>query len=64
MEGVFQIIRHHDHLAVREGEEGVFIERITDRATSPVLNRMGGFQRHPSAVGRVLLAYAALSRRR
>ncbi|OBJ83312.1 hypothetical protein A9W96_28025 [Mycobacterium sp. 1245852.3] len=59
MEDVFQIIRHHVQLAVREGKEAVFIERITDRDTLPVLNRIGGrFQLHPSAVGRVLLAHA------
>lgn len=59
MEDVFLVTRQHVQLAVREGHDSVFVERITGRAAVPVINNIGGrFALHPSGVGRVLLAHA------
>lgn len=59
MEDVFLVTRQHVQLAVREGHDSVFVERITGRDAVPVLNNIGGrFPLHPSGVGRVLLAHA------
>jgi DNA-binding IclR family transcriptional regulator len=59
MEDVFLVTRHNVQLAVREGHDAVFVERIADRAAVPVLSRVGGrFPLHPTGVGRLLLAHA------
>lgn len=46
-------------LAVRQGTELVFVERIAGRRAVPVLTRVGGrFSLHATGVGLVLLAHA------
>lgn len=62
MEDVLLVTRHNVQLAVREGHDAVFVERITDRFAVPVINRVGGrFPLHPTGVGRLLLAHAPSS---
>ncbi|MER6958002.1 MULTISPECIES: IclR family transcriptional regulator [unclassified Streptomyces] len=62
MEDVFLVTRHNVQLAVREGHDAVFVERITDRSAVPVMNHVGGrFALHPTGVGRLLLAHAPSS---
>lgn len=59
MEDLYQITAQHVQLAVREGEEAVFIERISGHDVVPVLSRIGSrFPLHSTGVGRVLLAFA------
>jgi len=59
MEDLFVVTRQNVQLAVREGLELVFVERIAGRDSMPVMTRVGGrFSLHASGVGLVLLAYA------
>jgi DNA-binding IclR family transcriptional regulator len=59
MEDLFQVTAENVQLAVREGLEAVFVERISGRSAVPVMNRVGGrFPLYPTGVGRVLLAHA------
>ncbi|WP_037840727.1 IclR family transcriptional regulator [Streptomyces sp. NRRL F-5126] len=53
------VTRENVQLAVREGLEVVYVERLAGRGAVPVLTRVGGrFALAPTGVGRVLLAYA------
>ncbi|HEX5117519.1 MAG TPA: IclR family transcriptional regulator [Pseudonocardiaceae bacterium] len=59
LEDLYEITRENVQLAVREGAEVVFVERIAGRAAVAVLTRVGGrFALHATGVGLVLLAYA------
>ncbi len=59
LEDLSQVTQENVQLAVREGLEVVFVERIAGRRAVPVLTRVGGrFAMHPTGVGLVLLAYA------
>ena len=58
-EDLYVVTRHNLHLAVREGLELVFLERLAGRDSVPVLTRVGGrFTLHATGVGLVLLAHA------
>ena len=47
------------HLAERDGREALYLDRISGRATVPVVSRIGGrLPLYATAVGKVLLAYA------
>jgi DNA-binding IclR family transcriptional regulator len=59
LEDLSQITRENVQLAVREGAELVFIERIAGSGAVPVLTRVGGrFALTATGVGLVLLAHA------
>jgi DNA-binding IclR family transcriptional regulator len=59
LEDLYEITRENVQLAVREGVELVFVERIAGRAAVAVLTRVGGrFALHATGVGLVLLAHA------
>lgn len=59
LEDLYEVTRENVQLAVREGYELVFVERIAGRYAIPVLTRVGGrFALHPTGVGMVLLAHA------
>ncbi|NYH51578.1 DNA-binding IclR family transcriptional regulator [Nocardiopsis arvandica] len=59
LEDLYEVTRENVQLAVREGRELVFVERIAGRHAIPVLTRVGGrFDLHPTGVGMVLLAHA------
>src|SRR5882757_10813092 len=59
LEDLSQITRENAQLAVREGAELVFIERIAGSGAVPVLTRVGGrFALTATGVGLVLLAHA------
>ena len=61
LEDLYEITRENVQLAVREGTEVVFVERITGRDAVPVYTRVGGrFALHATGVGLVLLAHAPL----
>jgi DNA-binding IclR family transcriptional regulator len=59
LEDLYEVTRENVQLAVREGLELVFVERIAGRHAVPVLTRVGGrFALHATGVGLVLLANA------
>ncbi len=59
MEDLYVVTRQNVQLAVREGTELVFVERIAGRGAVPVMTRVGGrFSLHATGVGLVLLANA------
>jgi DNA-binding IclR family transcriptional regulator len=59
MEDLYVITHENVQLAVREGLELVFVERLAGRGAVPVLTRVGGrFALHATGVGLVLLAFA------
>jgi DNA-binding IclR family transcriptional regulator len=59
MEDLYVVTRQNVQLAVREGTELVFVERIAGRDAVPVMTRVGGrFSLHATGVGLVLLAHA------
>lgn len=59
LEDLFQVTRENVLLAVREGEEAVFVERLSSHRATPVMNRVGSRgPLHSTGVGRVLLAFA------
>lgn len=59
LEDLYEITRENVHLAVRDGTEVVFVERIAGRDAVPVHTRVGGrFALHATGVGLVLLAHA------
>ncbi|QNG55736.1 IclR family transcriptional regulator [Pseudonocardia petroleophila] len=59
LEDLSQVTRENVQLAVREGVEVVFVERIAGSGAVPVLTRVGGrFALTATGVGLVLLAHA------
>jgi len=59
LEDLYEVSHENVQLAVREGLEVVFVERIASRRAVPVLTRVGGrFALHATGVGLVLLAHA------
>jgi DNA-binding IclR family transcriptional regulator len=59
LEDLSQVSRENVQLAVREGTEVVFVERIAGSGAVPVLTRVGGrFALTATGVGLVLLAHA------
>jgi DNA-binding IclR family transcriptional regulator len=59
LEDLYEITRENVHLAVRDGVELVFVERIAGRNAVTVLTRVGGrFSLHATGSGMVLLAHA------
>ncbi len=59
MSDLFEATHENVQLAVREGIEVVFVERIAGRHAVPVLTRVGGrFPMSATGVGLVLLAFA------
>ncbi|GAB2781299.1 IclR family transcriptional regulator [Amycolatopsis magusensis] len=59
LEDLSQITKENVQLAVREGTEVVFVERIAGSGAVPVLTRVGGrFASTATGVGLVLLAHA------
>jgi DNA-binding IclR family transcriptional regulator len=59
LEDLYVVTRQNVQLAVREGLELVFVERISGHGAVPVLTRVGGrFSLHATGVGLALLAHA------
>ncbi|WP_199506472.1 IclR family transcriptional regulator [Geodermatophilus sp. TF02-6] len=54
-----EVTRQHVLLAVRDGYDGLLVERLSSRQAMPVLYRVGGrLPLHSTGVGLVLLAFA------
>lgn len=59
MEDLYEVTHENVQLAVRDGLELVFVERLASRRSVSVLTRVGGrFALPPTGVGLVLLAFA------
>src|SRR6266496_5738716 len=59
MEDLYEACHQNVQLAVRDGTEGVYVERIAGRRAVPVLTKVGArWPLHAPGVGLVLLAYA------
>lgn len=59
MQDLYHATQENVHLAVREGHEALYIEKITGRRAARVVTRRGGrLPLHATGVGKVLLAYA------
>lgn len=61
MQDLYETTRHGVHLAVRTGDEVVFVERFVSPERASARPRVGGhYALHATAVGLVLLAHAPL----
>ncbi|MCF6736840.1 IclR family transcriptional regulator [Blastococcus sp. KM273129] len=59
MEDLYEVTHENVQLAVRDGDELVFVERLASREAVDVLTQVGGrFAMPPTGVGLVLLAHA------
>lgn len=59
LEDLYEATRENVHLAVREGIEVLYIERIRGHASVPIVSGAGShLPLHATGVGKVLLAYA------
>jgi DNA-binding IclR family transcriptional regulator len=59
MQDLYVATHENVHLAVLDGHDALYVERVTGRRSSPVRTRRGGrLPLHATGVGQVLLAYA------
>ena len=59
LEDLYEVTHENVQLAVRDGLEAVYVERISGRQAVSVVSRVGGrLPLHATGVGQVLLAYA------
>ncbi|WP_035857690.1 IclR family transcriptional regulator [Cryptosporangium arvum] len=59
LEDLYEVTHENVQLAVRDGHEAVYVERITGRHAVNILSRVGGrLPLHATGVGQVLLAHA------
>lgn len=59
MEDLYEATHANIQLAVREGLEALFVEKISGRESIEILTRVGGrLPLHATGVGKILLAYA------
>lgn len=60
MQELHDLTGENVHLAVRDGREAVYVEKVTGRRSAPIISRNGGrLPLHATGVGKVLLAYAS-----
>ncbi|HEY4420454.1 MAG TPA: IclR family transcriptional regulator, partial [Pseudonocardia sp.] len=58
LEDLYEVTRQNVQLAVLDGDEAVFVERLSKRGAVHVLTRVGGrLPLHATGVGQVLLAF-------
>lgn len=58
LQDLFESTREHVHLAVRDGFEVLYLDKISGPRAVPILSRAGGrLPMHPTGVGKTLLAY-------
>jgi DNA-binding IclR family transcriptional regulator len=60
MQDLYELTRENVHLAVRDGDEAVYVEKLTGHRAVPILSRVGGrLPLHATGVGKALLASAS-----
>lgn len=51
-------VRENVHLAVRDGDEALYVEKVTGHRSVPIISRVGGrLPMHATGVGKALLAF-------
>ncbi|MFI9813494.1 IclR family transcriptional regulator [Saccharothrix variisporea] len=59
LQDLYEATRENVHLAVRDGEHALYLERLHGRTSVPLVSRAGGrLPLHATGVGKVLLAHA------
>lgn len=59
MQDLYETMHYPVHLAIREGNEVVFVARLVDKTLTDARPRVGGrYAIHATAVGHILLAFA------
>ena len=62
MQDLYELTRENVHLAVRDGDEAISVEKLTGHRAVPILSRVGGrLPLHATGVGKALLAAAPAS---
>jgi DNA-binding IclR family transcriptional regulator len=60
MQELYEATRENVHLAVRDGDEALYVEKLTGHRSVPIVSRTGGrLPLHTTGVGKVLLAWAS-----
>ncbi|MCE6998518.1 IclR family transcriptional regulator [Saccharothrix sp. S26] len=59
MQDLYEATRENVHLAIRDGDQALYLERLHGRSSVPLVSRAGGLlPLHATGVGKVLLAHA------
>lgn len=59
LEDLYEATREHVHLAVLDGQDALYVEKLSGHRAVPVISRVGGrLPLHSTGVGLVLLAHA------
>lgn len=59
LQELYTAVRENVHLAVRDGDEALYVEKVTGHRSVPTISRAGGrLPLHATGVGKALLAYA------
>jgi DNA-binding IclR family transcriptional regulator len=59
LEDLYEATREHVHLAILDGRDALYVEKLSGHQAVPVVSRVGGrLPLHSTGVGLVLLAYA------
>lgn len=60
MQELYEATRENVHLAVRDGEMALYVEKLTGHRSVPIISRSGGrLPLHTTGVGKALLAWAS-----
>lgn len=60
MQELYEATRENVHLAVRDGENALYVEKLTGHRSVPIISRTGGrLPLHTTGVGKALLAWAS-----
>jgi DNA-binding IclR family transcriptional regulator len=62
MQDLYELTRENVHLAGRDGDEAIYLEKLTGHRAVPILSRVGGrLPLHATGVGKALLAAAPVA---
>ncbi|MFF0658956.1 MULTISPECIES: IclR family transcriptional regulator [Micromonospora] len=60
LQDLHSAVRENVHLAVRDGDEALYVEKVTGHRSVPIISRVGGrLPLHATGVGKALLAFAS-----
>jgi DNA-binding IclR family transcriptional regulator len=60
LQELYEATRENVHLAVRDGDEALYVEKLTGHRSVPIISRTGGrLPLHTTGVGKALLAWAS-----
>jgi DNA-binding IclR family transcriptional regulator len=58
MQDLYEVTRENIHLAIRDGFDAVYVEKLTGHRSVPIISRTGGrLPMHATGVGKALLAH-------